>query len=253
MLRLFNQGMVLGEDGEKMSKSRGNVIAPDDLVKTYGADTVRTYLMFFSRWEQGGPWDSQGIKGPRRFLEDVWDLVMDEPEPAASVAEPTEEAVRELRRQTHQTIRKVTEDLGTFSFNTAVSTLMEMRNALQDARRTELSGTPAWHEAIESLLLLLAPIAPHIVEELWQRLGKAYSIHLQDWPAWDEAIAAEEMITLVVQVNGKLRDRIQVPAEISEKKAVELALASENVQRYIEDATPRKMIYVPKKLVNIVV
>jgi leucyl-tRNA synthetase len=253
MQRLFNQGMVLGEDGEKMSKSRGNVVAPDDLVRTYGADTVRTYLMFFSRWEQGGPWDSQGIKGPRRFLEDVWELVVDEPEPVASAVEPAEEAVRELRRRTHQTIRKMTEDLETFSFNTAVSALMEMRNALQDAKKTELYGTPAWDEAIESLLLLLAPIAPHISEELWQHLGKAYSIHLQDWPTWDEAIAAEEMITLVVQVNGKLRDRIQVPVEISEKKAVELALASENVQRYVKGGTPRKMIYVPTKLVNIVV
>jgi leucyl-tRNA synthetase len=252
MLRLYNQGMVLGEDGEKMSKSRGNVIAPDDLVKTHGADTVRTYLMFFSRWDQGGPWDSQGIKGPRRFLEDVWNLVAEEGQPVKGAPEPGSDEMRTLRRKTHQTIRKVTEDLASFSFNTAIAALMEMRNALQEARKTELYGSLAWDEAIEALLLLLCPIAPHITEELWRRLKKPYSIHQQSWPVWDEGVAAEEMITLVVQVNGRLRDRIEVPAGITQEQAQELSLASENVQRHLEGKTPRKVIYVPEKLVNIV-
>jgi leucyl-tRNA synthetase len=252
MLRLYNQGMVLGEDGEKMSKSRGNVIAPDDLVQTYGADTVRTYLMFFARWDQGGPWDSQGIRGPRRFLEDVWSLVIDDGAAGGSTAKPGTEDVRTLRRKTHQTIRKVTEDLRSFSFNTAVAALMELRNSLQDAKRTVLYGTDAWDEAIESLLLLLCPIAPHITEELWAALGKPYSIHLQTWPEWDEEIAAEEMITLVVQVNGRVRDRIQAPVSITEDEAKELALVSENVQRHMGGGEPRKVIYVPGKLVNIV-
>jgi leucyl-tRNA synthetase len=252
MLRLYNQGMVLGEDGEKMSKSRGNVIAPDDLVKTHGADTVRTYLMFFSRWDQGGPWDSQGIKGPRRFLEDVWNLVAEEGQPVEGAPEPGSDEMRTLRRKTHQTIRKVTEDLASFSFNTAIAALMEMRNALQEARKTELYGSLAWDEAIEALLLLLCPIAPHITEELWRRLKKPYSIHQQSWPVWDEGVAAEEMITLVVQVNGRLRDRIEVPAGITQEQAQELSLASENVQRHLEGKTPRKVIYVPEKLVNIV-
>jgi leucyl-tRNA synthetase len=244
MLRLYNQGMVLGEDGEKMSKSRGNVIAPDDLVKTY--------LMFFSRWDQGGPWDSQGIKGPRRFLEDVWNLVAEEGQPVKGAPEPGSDEMRTLRRKTHQTIRKVTEDLASFSFNTAIAALMEMRNALQEARKTELYGSLAWDEAIEALLLLLCPIAPHITEELWRRLKKPYSIHQQSWPVWDEGVAAEEMITLVVQVNGRLRDRIEVPAGITQEQAQELSLASENVQRHLEGKTPRKVIYVPEKLVNIV-
>jgi leucyl-tRNA synthetase len=252
MMRLYNQGMVLGEDGEKMSKSRGNVIAPDDLVKTYGADTVRTYLMFFARWDQGGPWDSQGIKGPRRFLEDVWSLVVDEQEASDQATGPSAEEVRALRRKTHQTINKVTEDLGSFSFNTAVAALMEFRNTLQAAKKSAWFKTKAWDEAIQSMLLLLCPIAPHITEELWERLGLPYSIHQQDWPSWDKAIAAEEMLTLIVQVNGRLRDRIQVPVGITEDQAKELALASEKVRRHMEDKEPRKVIFVTGKLVNIV-
>ena len=251
MLRLYNQGMVLGEDNEKMSKSRGNVVAPDELVDVYGADTVRTYLMFFARWDQGGPWDSQGIRGPRRFLEDVWNLVVDEGQVGGGA--PSEEQVRALRRKTHQTIRRVTEDMRSFAFNTAIAALMELRNALQEAKRSALYKSEAWDEAIETLLLLLCPIAPHITEELWSRLGKPYSIHLQSWPAWDEEVAAEEMLTLVVQVNGKLRDRIQVPVGIAEEEARARALASAKVQRHLGDRSPRKVIYVPGRLVNIVV
>jgi leucyl-tRNA synthetase len=251
MKRLYNQGMVLGEDGEKMSKSRGNVIAPDALVKAHGADTVRTYLMFFARWEQGGPWDSQGIRGPRRFLEDVWSLVVDPADGSASM--PSDVEIRALRRKTHQTIRKVTEDLGSFSFNTAVAALMELRNTLQEAKKSALYQTEAWDEAIRSLLLLLCPIAPHITEELWERQGLPFSIHEQSWPKWDDAVAAEEMITLVVQVNGRVRDRIEVPAGIGEEEAEEVALSSERVRYHMEGKQPRKVIYVAGKLVNIVV
>ncbi len=252
MLRLYNQGMVLGEDSEKMSKSRGNVIAPDDLVQTYGADTVRTYLMFFARWDLGGPWDSQGIKGPRRFLEDVWSLAVEDGQAVQRDETPDAQAVRDLRRRTHQTIRKVGEDLQSFSFNTAIAALMELRNTLQEAQKTALYGTAAWDEAIEALLLLLCPIAPHITEELWARRGKPYSIHQQAWPEWDKEIAAEETFTLVVQINGKVRDRIEAPVGIKEEQAKALALNSENVQRHMGEAQPRKMIYVPGKLVNIV-
>jgi leucyl-tRNA synthetase len=257
MLRLYNQGMVLGEDGEKMSKSRGNVIAPDDLVSAFGADTVRTYLMFFARWELGGPWDSQGIKGPRRFLDDVWKLVIEgrrqSPEQSGrgEAKGGSADEVRALRRKTHQTIRKVTEDLQGFAFNTAIAALMELRNTLQ-SNKAALGGSEAWDEAIETLLLLLCPIAPHITEELWSRLGKPYSIHQQPWPAWDKEVAAEETLTLIVQINGKLRDRIQVPVDIDEAGAKALALASENAQRYIGGKEPRKVIYVRGRLVNIV-
>jgi leucyl-tRNA synthetase len=249
MKRLYNQGMVLGEDHEKMSKSRGNVVAPDELVETYGADTVRTYLMFFSRWDQGGPWDSQGIKGPRRFLEDVWTLIVED----VASPEPCEDGTRwhALRRKTHQTIQRVTEDLEAFSFNTAIAAMMELRNAMREVKPA-LVGTAAWDEAATTLLLLLAPFAPHVTEELWTRMGKPYSIHRQLWPTWDPEVAAEETITLVVQINGKVRDRLEVPADIDEAEAKALALESEAVARHLVGREPRKVIYVPGRLVNVV-
>ena len=250
MARLYNQGMVLGEDGEKMSKSRGNVIAPDDLVRQYGADVVRTFLMFFARWEQGGPWDSQGIRGAQRFLEDVWALVV---EPRPEVVSPAAEAeVRALRRAVHQTIQKVTADIESFSFNTAIAALMTLRNTMKAAKETAVAHAPAWDEAVEKLLLLMAPFTPHIAEELWHRLGREESIHLQRWPAWDAEAAAEERITLVVQVNGRVRDRIEVPAGIEDAEAERLARASESVQRHTEGQEIVKVIVVPGRLVNVV-
>jgi leucyl-tRNA synthetase len=254
MLRLFNQGTILGEDGEKMSKSRGNVVAPDDLVQQYGADVVRGYLMFGFRWEQGGPWSSTGVLGIQRFLERVWNLVLETP-PASggSQGEAGEAQVRALRRRQHQTIRKVSQDLQAFSFNTMVAALMEYTNTLAKAKETVVAHTPAWGEAIESLLLLMAPAFPHISEELWARTGRPYSIHLQAWPAWDEALAAEEIITIVVQVNGKVRDRFDAPADVGEEEAKARALAAEGVQKYLEGKLPLKVVYVPGRLVNIVV
>jgi leucyl-tRNA synthetase len=251
MIRLYNQGMVLGEDGEKMSKSRGNVIAPDDLVQQYGADVVRTYLMFFARWDLGGPWDSQGIRGSQRFVEDVWNLATEPRTADGSGAAPSD--VKALRRVVHQTIRKVSEDIESFSFNTAIAALMSLRNAMKTAKDTPVAHTAAWDEAIKSLLLLMAPFTPHIAEELWHRIGKVESIHLQRWPEWDEAIAAEETVTLVVQINGRVRDRIEVPADIDDAEAERLARESEDVQRHVGGKQIVKVIVVPGRLVNIVV
>jgi leucyl-tRNA synthetase len=251
MTMLRNQGIILGEDGEKMSKSRGNVIAPDDLVARYGADTVRGYLMFGWRWDQGGPWDSQGIEGVVRFLNRVWDCVL-EPGGASDVT-PDEKAVRNLRRKLHQAIRKGTEDMEAFSFNTYLANLMELNNAMLKAKETPAYGTGAWDEAVESLLLMLAPACPHIAEELWMRTGRPYSIHLQAWPTWDEAVAAEEMITLVVQVNGKVRDRVEVPVDVDEETARSLALETEGARRHASGKQIVKVIVVPSRLVNIVV
>ncbi len=248
MLQLNNQGMVLGEDNEKMSKSRGNVVAPDDLVEKYGADTVRTYLMFFSRWEQGGPWNYDGIKGPQRLVQDTWTMAHADYRPAAV----SDEATRLLRRKTHQTIRKVTEDFESFAFNTAVAAIMDLRNAILRAQDGGDVAPEAMKEAVDSLLLLLAPMAPHVTEELWARRGGPYSIHQQPWPAWDEAIAREEVVTLVVQVNGKVRDRIELPADVTEADARAAALASPAVSERLDGKSPRKVIYVPGRLVNIV-
>ncbi|MGH2536406.1 MAG: leucine--tRNA ligase [Candidatus Promineifilaceae bacterium] len=249
MLALYNQGMVLGADGEKMSKSRGNVVAPDELVAQYGADTLRLYLMFFAKWDQGGPWNYDGIRGPQRFLYDVWRLAQAAYQ-AGRVAAAADQA---LRRKTHQVVRKVTEDLEAFAFNTAVAALMELRNLLEQSERERNVGRASWDEAIEALLLLLAPLAPHISEELWQRRGRPYSIHRQPWPAWDEAIAREETITLVVQVNGKVRERIEVPADASEEALQEAALNSQRVREWLDGRRPRKVVVVPRKLINLVV
>ncbi len=251
MLRLFNQGMILGEDGEKMSKSRGNVLSPDDLVQKYGADTVRAYLMFIGPWELGGPWNSQGIEGVQRFMNDVWTVVLDEGGKAGG--EPAEKQIKDLRRATHQTIRDVTVDIEAFKFNTIIAKLMAMRNTLKAARATAVYGTPAWVEAVDSLTLLMAPLAPHIAEEMWQRRHPGPSVHLQPWPAWDAEAAKDDVVTLVVQVNGKVRGKIEAPAGVSEADARELALAEPNVQRHLEGKTIRKVIVAGGALVNIVV
>jgi len=250
MVALYNQGMILGEDREKMSKSRGNVIDPDDLVAKYGADAVRAYLMFAFRWEQGGPWDSKGIQGVVRWLNDVWALALD----GVSGREADPAAERDLRRKVHQTIKAVGDGLENFAFNTAVASLMALRNTLEDVRRRDNVSQAEWNEAVRHLLMLMAPFTPFISEELWQRTGNEGSVHAQPWPEYDPAIAAEDEITLVVQVNGKVRDRIQVPANIGEEDAKRLALESQGAQRHMDGKPPRKVIYVAQRgMVSIVV
>ncbi len=249
MTQLRNQGIILGEDSEKMSKSRGNVISPDDLVGRYGADTVRAYLMFFARWDMGAPWNSNGIEGVARWVRRVWALVTD-PAPGGR---PDPEALRGLRRKVHQTLRRVTHDFETFEFNTTVSAMMELLNEMYRLRDQGVGQTIEWVEALDITLRMMAPVTPHIAEELWQRQGKPYSIHNQPWPSVDEQAAAEDEVTLIVQINGKLRDRILVPVGISEEDARQAALASEAVQKHLAGAVPRKVILVPGKLVNIVV
>jgi leucyl-tRNA synthetase len=250
MLQLRNQGMVLGEDNEKMSKSRGNVISPDDLVEAYGADTVRAYLMFFARWELGAPWNSSGIEGAVRWLRRAWYAFLEPEDNAGSASKDT---LRDLRRKVHQTLEAVTRDFENFNFNTIVSGLMELLNEITAAKSQGAFGTDAWKETTDIYLRMMAPICPHIAEELWARTGHSYSIHNQPWPEVDKAATKEEEITLIVQVNGKLRDRLTVPVDISEEEAKTAALGSENVQAFIEGKEPRKIIYVPGRLVNIVV
>ncbi len=251
MLMLRNQGQILGPDGQRMSKSRGNVVDPDEQVEAYGADAVRAYLMFGYRWSEGGPWNPDNIHGIVRWLNRVWNLVLDN-----TAVQPVDEdsaVIRSLRRKVHQTIRQVSRDLDNFEFNTVISALMELSNAIIAAKNEGLAGSEPYHEAIETLLLLMAPNTPHIAEELWSRIGKTYSIHEQSWPVFDPDLAQEDEITLVIQVNGKVRDRITVPAEISESDAKAMALQSEAVQRQLGGKPPRKVIVVPGRLVNIVV
>ena len=248
MTQLRNQGMVLGEDNEKMSKSRGNVIAPDVLVERYGADTVRAYIMFFARWEMGAPWDSQGIEGAVRWVKRVWTLFTD-PTPPTTASEETK---KNLRRKVHQTLRRVTRNFEQFEFNTIVSSLMELMNEMYKAREAGAVGTEEWKEAQDIYLRMMAPVTPHVAEELWAQLGKPYSVHTQQWPAVDEAAAKEDSIELPVQINGKVRDRIIVAAEASEEEVKAAALASEVVQKYLEGKEPRKVIVAKGKLVSVV-
>ena len=248
MLQLRNQGMVLGEDGEKMSKSRGNVIAPDELIARYGADTVRAYLTFFARWEVGGPWNSSGIEGTVRWLRRIWSIALED---ADGTADPA--TLRNLRRKVHQTLRAITYDYEHFEFNTIISSLMELLNEMGKAKTAGAFGSSEWLEAVDIYLRMLAPVCPHISEELWQRLGKPYSVHQQPWPKLDEEAAKDEEITLIVQVNGKLRDRLIVSPSISETEAQALALASPAVQQRMAGKPARKVIVVPGKLVNIVI
>ena len=262
MLQLRNQGMVLGEDNEKMSKSRGNVIAPDVLVDKYGADSVRAYIMFFARWEMGAPWDSQGIEGAVRWVRRVWTLFTDESrgEPTGRMnasdstlaARPYYDG-RNLRRKVHQTLRKVTHDFENFEFNTIISSLMELMNEMYKAREAGAVGSQDWNEAVEIYLKMMAPVTPHVAEELWSQLGKPYSIHTQQWPSVDEAATKEDSIELPVQINGKVRDRITVPADATEDEIKSAALASEVVQKFLEGKEPKKVIVANRRLVSIVV
>jgi leucyl-tRNA synthetase len=243
--RLYNQGIILGEDAEKMSKSRGNVVNPQDFVDRYGSDALRDFLMFIGPWDQGGPWDGRGIEGVSRFLRRALSLVGDG-DPSGADADPSE-----LARRTNRTVKKVTEDLDAFRFNTAIAALMEHTNYLL-AIKGEV-GEEEWNDALRAFTLVLAPFAPHHAEEMWGALGEPYSVHEQAWPAWDEALIRAEEVTLVVQVNGKLRDRIEVPADITEEAARELALSSERVRPHVEGREIRKSVYVPGRLVNLVV
>ncbi|MFC1939512.1 leucine--tRNA ligase [Chloroflexota bacterium] len=248
--RLFNQGTIIAER-QKMSKSRGNVITPDEYVSELGADAVRAYLMFLAPWEQGGEWNDSGISGIGRWLNRLWNLVLE----PCQVKRADEKARTELQRATHQTIKKVTSDLEKIKFNTMIAALMEFTNHLSKVKENGSVADSDWKGSIDTLLLLLAPTAPHLAEELWQRTGHDYSIHNQSWPKWDEELAKEEELTLVVQVNGKLRDRIIVPASTTEVEATQIAASSTRVEPYLAGIEPTNIryIYVPGRLVNIVV
>ena len=251
-VRLFNQGTIIAQK-QKMSKSRGNVINPDEYVADLGADTVRAYLMFIGPWEHGGEWDDSGINGMSRWLNRVWSLVLSGEGTAFPEKTADQDAVRELAHRIHKTIKKVSEDLERFHFNTMLASLMEFTNYLTKVASERSVSASAWHEAINALLLLLAPTAPHLTEELWARTGQAYSIHNQPFPGWDRDLAAEEQVTLVIQINGKLRDRVVVPASITEAEAKTLALDQPKVQARLQGKEVTKLIYVPGKLVNLVV
>jgi leucyl-tRNA synthetase len=248
---------VLGPDGYKMSKSRGNVIPPDEVVGRYGADAVRAYLMFMGPFDQGGPWNNQGIEGVWRYLNRVWTLVTDYTEQRGDGAYEGGEvaAGAGVERLRHKTIARISGDYGELRFNTALAGLMEYVNGLNKARDEQpaVVRDPRFAAAIDTLLVLVAPMTPFITEELWHSVGHEDSVHAQPWPAYDSELIVDEVVTVVVQVNGKVRDRLEVSPDTAEPLVRELALASAKVQAATGGREPKKFVYVPGRLANIVV
>ncbi|MDG2288183.1 MAG: leucine--tRNA ligase [Woeseiaceae bacterium] len=253
---LMTQGMVL-KDGAKMSKAKGNTVDPAELIKKYGADTVRLFMMFAAPPEQALEWSDDGVQGSFRFLKRFWSAVIDHT--AAGKAGALDigmltDTQKDLRRKTHQTIAKISDDLGRrHSFNTAVAASMELLNAVNKFTDTSDNGRAAEREALESVVVMLSPIVPHICHALWQELGYESAVIDQRWPEYDESAIELDLVEIVVQVNGKLRGRISVAVDIAKDEVEATALADENVQRFIGDNDVRKVIVVPGKLVNIVV
>lgn len=285
--RMMYNAYIMAPDGQKMSKSKGNVIDPMEIMDSgYGADALRVYEMFIAPYDMDAPWDPRGVPGTYRFLNRVWNVVQEfvvadtlppltEAVKCSRIADASAErsreissgdlseectleedgdVVAELLRLTHLTIKKVTRDIEDEKFNTAVAAMMEMVNGLYKFKESHgMQASETWRFALESLLQILAPFAPHITEELWQELGHADTIHVNHWPKWDEKYLVSDVMTIIVQVNGKLRAKLELPADADRGVVEQAALADENVIKFTSNKPPKKMIYVPKKLVNIVV
>ncbi|RLA99308.1 MAG: leucine--tRNA ligase, partial [Deltaproteobacteria bacterium] len=260
-INLLTQGMVI-KDGAKMSKSKGNVVDPDEMIEQYGADTVRLFCLFAAPPEKDLDWSEQGVEGAARFLNRLWRLVYEHHESISRVNSysgktPPGDASRKLHRKTHQTIKKVTEDIKErFHFNTAISAVMELVNLIyqvKDDVLREEKGLEVLREAIESAIILISPMVPHITEELWRVLGHESSIVLTSWPTWDEEAVKEEQLLIVVQVNGKLRSRIYVSPSADREEIKRIALEDERIRKFVGEKPVKKVIVVPGRLVNIVV
>ena len=256
--RMMYNAYIMAPDGQKMSKSKGNVIDPMEIMDSgYGADALRVYEMFIAPYDMDAPWDPRGVPGTYRFLNRAWNLIqefVDKNNDPSNSPEMDEKTTQELLRLTHLTIKKVTRDIEDEKFNTAVASMMEMVNGLYKIK--ELHGidtSDEWRFALESLIQILAPFAPHITEELWHEMGHDDTVHVGHWPKWDEKYLKSDTITIVVQVNGKLRAKLELPSDMDKQGVEEAALTDENVQKFTNNKPPKKMVYVPGKLVNIVV
>ncbi|MBI3999422.1 MAG: class I tRNA ligase family protein, partial [Candidatus Omnitrophica bacterium] len=244
-LRLVNQGMILGEDNQKMSKSRGNVINPDELVQEYGADSVRLYEMFLGPLETVKPWSTKGVEGVYRFLSRVWRLFVNQLGSLQSNIQDRAPTEQELKRL-HRAVKKVTDDIEGLKFNTAISALMIFLNE-------ELTQPDHSREVLKKFVLLLAPFAPHIAEELWERLGHERTLAYEPWLGYEERYLIEDEVEIAIQVLGKIRSRMTVPKGFEEGKLKEKVLADENMKKWLDGKRVQKVIVVPDRLVNIIV
>lgn len=243
--KLFNQGMILGENNEKMSKSKGNVVNPDEIVESHGADTLRLYEMFMGPLDAAIAWSTNGLDGSRRFLDRIWRLLVDDNGEISGKVQDIEEA-KGLDKIYHQTVKKVTEDFEGLRFNTAISQMMVFINECYKA-----DVLPKAY--IEGFVKLLSPICPHIAEELWEKLGSsAGTIAYEAWPAYDEAKMVDDEIEIVIQINGKVKTKLMVPADANKDALEQIAMEDSQVKEQIDGKTVRKIIAVPGKLVNIV-
>jgi leucyl-tRNA synthetase len=256
---LLTQGMVL-KDGAKMSKSKGNVVSPEEIIGKFGADTARLFILFAAPPERDLEWSDQGVEGCYRFLNRVWRLMYSYHDQVRSVQAQDQASTdqdRELRRMIHAAVKKVTEDVSKrFNFNTAISAIMELVNSFQHYREqvpADKVNLPLVRFGLERLVLLLAPFAPHIAEELWHEMGKETSVHLESWPAYDEKALEQAEVTVVLQVNGKVRERLNVPKDLPQEELKPIVLAEQKIQKLLEGKEIVKFIVVPNKLVNIVV
>jgi len=254
--KLVYNGYINGPDGHKMSKSRGNVIDPLDVIDSgYGADALRMYMLFIGPYDQDAQWNTNGVPGTYRFLQRVWHLAQDVLAAKSGRRTVDNEKATLLRIRTQKATRKVTRDLDALRFNTAIAALMELVNDLNKMRDDipfELAPQ-AWRTSLLELFQLLAPFAPHLSEELWHQFGKEETIHLAGWPTWDSDLLRDDVVTIVVQVNGKLRGELQLPIGSSQDDVTEAALALDNVQRHIAQHKLKKAVYVADKLINFVI
>ena len=248
---LFTQGMII-KDGAKMSKSKGNVISPDRYYERYGADSIRLYELFIGPATDDAVWNDNGVEGTSRFLDRIWR--MGTGELGTLVERETNQTDAEIIKVVHRTVKKVTRDIDRFAFNTAVSALMECSNALASWMRSGDGGNRSVFDSVFPMIVkVLAPMAPHMTHELWERAGNETMLATEPWPEWDEALVAVDTVTLVIQVNGKLRDRVDVPVEITKEEVTDLALKSAKVQAILDGAEPRMVIAKPPKIVNVVI
>lgn len=247
-LKLMNQGQLLGPDGQRMSKSRGNVITPDSMVEKYGADALRVYEMFMAPFDQDIAWSTQGISGAQRFLIRLWKLYGDTYASSQSATEQDEE----LERRLHQTIKRISERIEEFRFNTMISTLMEFVNFLAERQRLNRWWTRTYHQALETLLVIIAPATPFFSEELWHLTGHAGSVHQQQWPTWQAELASEQLWQVAIQINGRLRQVLEFEPGASQAQVQTAAQAHPKIQPYLQDKRISQVYYVPGKVLNIV-